>query len=62
MNPKTIKENGVISIYVGFIERAGDKGRPVVILENKDGILHFFNITSKFNSKSNRNKAEYFEI
>ncbi|MCV3323701.1 toxin-antitoxin system, toxin component, MazF family protein [Pediococcus ethanolidurans] len=45
-----------------LLEEQEIKGRPVIILENKDGILHFFNSISKFNSKSDRIKAQYFEI
>ncbi|CAM3214502.1 type II toxin-antitoxin system PemK/MazF family toxin [Lactiplantibacillus plajomi] len=52
----------IATAYVRFIQISGGKRRPVYILRETHTELFFFNITTKYTSKSDFIKQWYFEI
>ncbi|BDR56843.1 hypothetical protein [Xylocopilactobacillus apis] len=57
-----MKTNDIISLYVGFIEGAGGKNRPVLVRKFTDSYIEVFKITSKYTNKSEFIKRQYYKI
>ena len=50
-------------IYIAYISWGADgKHRPILFLEETNGIIKAFRITSKYEDKSKNIKAHYFKI
>lgn len=52
----------IATAYVRFIQVPGGKRRPVYILQEDDERIYFWDITTKFKTKSEKIKKHYFEI
>lgn len=52
----------IATAYVRFIQTAGSKRRPVFIIRETEDQIVFFNITTKYQNKSDYVKQWYFEI
>jgi len=62
MNPKTIDENEVVSVYVSFFAGAGRKRRPVLIMRKQLDQVLYFRLTSKYGTKSPKIQRQYYPI
>lgn len=54
--------NNIATAYVQFIQRPGGKRRPVFVIRETGEKLFFFDITTKYQNKSEFIKQWYFEI
>lgn len=52
----------IATAYVKFLDIPGGKRRPVFVIRDNQEKLFFFDITSKYESKSENMKKWYFEI
>ena len=52
----------IATAYVRFIQIPGGKRRPVYILQEDEDKIYFWDITTKFENKSDKIKKHYFEI
>lgn len=57
-----MKANDVAIAYVTYVEGKGGKKRPVYVIQNRNEVVSFFSITSKYQNKSDKIKELYFEI
>ncbi len=62
MKNKTIKSHNVVGIYVSYLDSAGGKRRPVLIIKNQKGDISFFRMTSQYHNKSLNIKKNYYPI
>ena len=53
----------VFDIFIAYVAWEGNgKLRPVLVVERQDTILSVFNITTRYNEKSEAIRSKYFEI
>ena len=52
----------IATVYVAFANSAKGKRRPVYIIQENNKTIHFFSITSKYQTKSEKIKKQYVEI
>ena len=53
----------IFDIYIAYILwGSGGKKRPVLILEQQSTVIHVFNITTQYESKSDTVRSKYFKI
>lgn len=63
MNGSTkMNRSDIATVYVAFSSSAKGKRRPVYIIQEIDQTIHFFSITSKYQTKSEQIKQQYVEI
>lgn len=55
-----MKTNDISTAYISF--PGGGKRRPIFIISDKEGVVRFYKITSKYANKSNEIKKMYFPI
>ena len=54
--------NDILFFNVTYDDGKGSKPRPALILSEKDNIIKFYKITTKYDDKSETIKKQYFEI
>lgn len=62
MNPRTIKPQDIISVYISFIVGHGGKRRPILVLSVHGEELYFYQLTSQYENKSKMIQDQYYPL
>ena len=57
-----LDEFSILIAKVEFSDGTGSKVRPAMVIEFNDEVIQTYRITSKYEEKSDKIKAKYFEI
>lgn len=57
-----IGNSDVVSLYVSYVDGAGGKSRPVLVIGYKNRVVNTYRLTTKFSKKSQFIKEQYYEL
>lgn len=57
-----MKTNDIVTVYVAFANGQGGKRRPVLVIDDMNGRVTFFNITTQYEKKSEAMKRVYYPM
>ena len=57
-----LEEYSILIARIEYADGSGSKSRPAMVIEFNDEVIKTYRLTTKYENKSDKIKAKYFEI